>query len=72
MEGSAGSSGTTYVDVRDVARAHVLAAEVPSAQGRYILSHTHAADAAEIAKWLQVPPSGSLTDPKNFQGVGTS
>jgi len=53
LEGSAGSSGTTYVDVRDVARAHVLAAEVPSARGRYILSHTHGASAAEIAKWLQ-------------------
>ena len=28
-------------DVRDVARAHVLAAETPSAKGRYIVSQTH-------------------------------
>lgn len=28
-------------DVRDVARAHVLAAETPSAHGRYIVSNSH-------------------------------
>lgn len=35
-------ANTLYVwecDVRDVARAHVLAAEVPSAKGRYLVSH---------------------------------
>lgn len=46
-----------YVDVRDVARAHVLAAEVPQAEGRYILSHTHESDVTEIAGWLQVGAS---------------
>lgn len=53
LEGKSGTSGTAYVDVRDVARAHVLAAELADAKGRYILSHTHSANAAEISSWLQ-------------------
>lgn len=56
LEGKAGSSGTAYVDVRDVARAHILAAQLPDAKGRYILSHTHSANAKEISSWLQVCP----------------
>ena len=55
LEGQPGGSGAVYVDVRDVARAHVLAAEVPQAEGRYTLSHTHGSDVTEIAAWLQVP-----------------
>ena len=36
------------VDVRDVARAHILAAEVPNAKGRYILSHSHTHEKGEF------------------------
>ena len=40
IEGTAAPSGTPIIcDVRDVARAHVLAAETPAASGRYIISH---------------------------------
>lgn len=40
VEGEAAPEGTPIVcDVRDVARAHVLAAEVAGASGRYIVSH---------------------------------
>ncbi len=31
-----------YADVRDVGRAHILAAEVPAASGRYIVGHDSA------------------------------
>jgi nucleoside-diphosphate-sugar epimerase len=41
VEGRDGPSGAPIVcDVRDVARAHVLAAETPGASGRYIVSHS--------------------------------
>lgn len=53
LEGKPGKSGTVYADVRDVARAHILAAEVDSARGRYIVSNTHTSNAAEISGWLQ-------------------
>jgi hypothetical protein len=38
LEGQAADFSPNYSDVRDVARAHVLAAEIPSASGRYIVS----------------------------------
>ena len=40
------------IDVRDVARAHVLAAELPSAKGRYITSHADTHDAGELYEAL--------------------
>ena len=39
MEGKDPELGPRFVDVRDVARAHVLAAETAHAQGRYIMVH---------------------------------
>ena len=47
--------GTPLIcDVRDVARAHVLAAEIPSASGRYIVSHRAPLTATVLSKALQV------------------
>ena len=42
------------LQVRDVARAHVLAAEIPDASGRYIVAASHSTPAALISGWLQV------------------
>lgn len=38
MEGKCESVMDRVADVRDVARAHILAAELPQAKGRYIVS----------------------------------
>lgn len=46
-----------FVDVRDVARAHVLAAEVPTASGRYIV----ASPAAFNLRWLLHVGGGDLS-----------
>ena len=43
-----------YVDVRDVAQAHVAAAEEPSAKGRYLLGYHSTVPAKEISDALQV------------------
>lgn len=43
-----------YVDVRDVAAAHVAAAEVPGAKGRYLLGYHSTVPAKEISDALQV------------------
>lgn len=45
--------GLRFCDVRDVARAHVLAAEVPTAQGRYIVSHHSITANREISDILK-------------------
>ena len=51
--------GTLLIcDVRDVARAHVLAAEIPGASGRYIVSHRAPITATALSKALQVDLSG--------------
>lgn len=39
-------------DVRDVARAHVLAAEIPAAKGRYIVCHAETHEAGELYEAL--------------------
>lgn len=39
---------------QDVARAHILAAELPTASGRYLLSHPSPTKFGEVVKWLQV------------------
>ena len=41
------------VDVRDVARAHILAAENPNASGRYIVANSTSTPAQDISAWLQ-------------------
>ncbi|MDX6740412.1 NAD-dependent epimerase/dehydratase family protein [Actinocorallia sp. A-T 12471] len=43
----------TVVDVRDVAEAHIRAAETPSAKGRYILAHPDMYSFAQIAKIIR-------------------
>lgn len=53
LEGKAGGS-PTHCDVRDVALAHIRAAETPPAAGRYIVSHQHTSNPAEVGRWLQV------------------
>ena len=54
VEGSPASFAPVLCDVRDVARAHVLAAEMPSASGRYIVSAQKATAPPEIQRLLQV------------------
>ena len=53
-EGTALQGTPLICDVRDVARAHVLAAEEPSASGRYIVSHRAPLTATALSKALQV------------------
>lgn len=47
-------SGTVFADVRDVARAHVLAAETPEAKGRYIVSQAATTPPQLVARLFQV------------------
>ena len=53
VEGTAQSGAPVFCDVRDVARAHILAAELPEAKGRYIVANTHSTPAALISSWLK-------------------
>ncbi|PSC68689.1 diaminohydroxyphosphoribosylaminopyrimidine deaminase [Micractinium conductrix] len=53
VEGRAQAGSPVFADVRDVARAHVLAAEIPDASGRYIVAASHSTPAALISGWLQ-------------------
>ena len=43
--------GTSYVDARDVARAHLLAYENDHAQGRYLIANGPFVSAAELMPW---------------------
>ena len=54
VEGKAQSGAPVFADVRDVARAHVLAAETPAAKGRYIVANSHTLPASQISAWLKV------------------
>jgi nucleoside-diphosphate-sugar epimerase len=54
LEGGAQSGAPVFADVRDVARAHVLAVEVPEAKGRYIVANSHSTPSSLIAAWFQV------------------
>jgi nucleoside-diphosphate-sugar epimerase len=47
-------SCTIMLHLQDVARAHIRAAEVPSASGRYVLSRSSATRFQEVIDWLQV------------------
>jgi len=42
------------VDSRDIAHAHILAAEVPTASGRYIISEVKAPNLSDTVEWLKV------------------
>ena len=53
LEGKPGGS-PVHCDVRDVAAAHICAAERPAASGRYIVSHASSSNPAEVGRWLQV------------------
>ncbi|PRW58359.1 diaminohydroxyphosphoribosylaminopyrimidine deaminase [Chlorella sorokiniana] len=53
VEGKAQSGAPVFADVRDVARAHILAAEAPAASGRYIVAASHTTPAAHISAALQ-------------------
>ena len=48
VEGREAAFTPRLVDVRDVAHAHILAAESSSAKGRYILCHSHEHEAGEL------------------------
>jgi nucleoside-diphosphate-sugar epimerase len=54
LEGTATTGSITYApDVRDVARAHILAATTPAAAGRYIVSEAASASPAFISATLR-------------------
>lgn len=53
LEGKPGGSAV-HCDVRDVAAAHICAAERSAASGRYIVSHASSSNPAEVGRWLQV------------------
>jgi nucleoside-diphosphate-sugar epimerase len=53
LEGTAGTGDLTICDVRDVAEAHILAAETPTASGRYIVSNRKPISPKFVAETLQ-------------------
>ena len=52
VEGEDPTMMNWITDVRDVARAHVLAAETPTAKGRYIVAHADTHDTGELYEAL--------------------
>ena len=52
-EGTAQSGAPVFADVRDVAKAHVLAAENPEASGRYIVANPLSTPPQDITAWLR-------------------
>lgn len=52
----------TMADVRDVAAAHILAAEKPSASGRYIVSFPSSTSARFITDALKVGAAAANSD----------
>lgn len=65
-EGTPAQGTPLICDVRDVARAHVLAAEVPSASGRYIVTHRAPLTATALSKALQVSFHSLCSQPVVF------
>ena len=64
IEGGTISGAPTICDVRDVARAHVLAAITPAASGRYIVSQPGGALPGEVAAALAAGlPAGAALAP---------
>ena len=52
IEGKADMEYHDVVDVRDVARAHILAAELPAAKGRYIVAPDYVLPPQDLAELL--------------------
>ncbi len=50
-------SALHYADVRDVGRAHILAAETPGASGRYLVGHDTMLPSKDITDIYQVASS---------------
>lgn len=64
IEGKTAPSGAPVIcDVRDVARAHVLAAETPGASGRYIVSHAGPLAPALVEEVLKERLPGCVVRP---------
>jgi nucleoside-diphosphate-sugar epimerase len=62
-----------FADLRDVAKAHVLAAEVPQASGRYIVCHETSPPPQVIVQWLRERfPEFEFPDPKSHEQKGRS
>jgi nucleoside-diphosphate-sugar epimerase len=60
IEGNPPTGSPATCDVRDVARAHILAAELPSASGRYIISERSTIPPRAVAALLQVVAKAAL------------
>lgn len=58
VEGKAQAGAPVFADVRDVARAHILAAENPAACGRYIVAAATTTPASHISACLQARACG--------------
>ena len=54
LSGKGGTDASTICDVRDVARAHILAAETPTASGRYIVSQESSMSPSFVSETLKV------------------
>lgn len=63
LEGTPSGGSCTHSDVRDVARAHLLAAITPHASGRYIVAQPASASPAFISRTLRARfPKYSIAD----------
>ena len=59
LSGKGGTDASTICDVRDVARAHILAAETPTASGRYIVSQESSMSPSFVSETLKVTVCGT-------------
>jgi nucleoside-diphosphate-sugar epimerase len=70
VQGGAHAGAPVFADVRDVARAHVLAAEVPEASGRYIVAAEEGTPPQQVAAWLSARfPDAAFAEPA-AEGAG--
>lgn len=53
LEGKVQDGAPVFADVRDVAKAHILAAENPRAKGRYIVANDTSTPPSMISSWLK-------------------
>lgn len=64
VEGGSHKGSPVFADVRDVAKAHILAAEVPTASGRFIVANAKPTAPQEIVAWLRERfPGSTFADP---------
>jgi len=72
IEGNATDPGyPSFSDLRDVAKAHILAAEIPEASGRYIVAYETSPPPQIIVKWLKERfPDIDFPEPKNYEQQG--